>query len=229
MFNKKISIQFKEKSTKYRCFYTTQNHSCFFFRDHPPNSVWTEVHPALSCQAAELEAVTMSQRPAEDSHLQSCREKSMEMCKNILRLNRFVASCYVTILSGQVTHCKDASKAGVLCFTSLTFCNNNISCSLRLNERIYDRTHSSVFYLLELAFMINLHNSVASSNIKFHIISENPPLYIFSNVTIQAKLFFRDIEVLDIEVPEPSKDFEVPVTLSSHTLYVGSAYNLLLT
>ena len=157
MFNKKISIQFKEKSTKYRCFYTTQNHSWFFFRDHPPNSVWTE-DPALSCQAAELEAVTMSQRPAEDSHLQSCREKSMEMCKNILRLNRFVASCYVTILSGQVTHCKDASKAGVLCFTSLTFCNNNFSCSSRLNKRIHNRIHSSVFYLVELVFMINLHN-----------------------------------------------------------------------
>ena len=44
--------------------------------------------------------------------------------------------CYETILSGQVTHCKDTAKAGALCFTSFTFCNNNISCSLRLNERI---------------------------------------------------------------------------------------------
>ena len=32
------------------------------------------------------------------------------------------------------------------CFTSFTFCNNNISCSLRLNERIYNRIHLSVFY-----------------------------------------------------------------------------------
>ena len=47
-----------------------------------------------------------------------------------------ISYCYETILSGRVTHCKDAAKAGVLCFTSFTFCNNNISCSLRLNERI---------------------------------------------------------------------------------------------
>ena len=31
---------------------------------------------------------------------------------------------------------KTLLKAGVLCFTSYTFCNNNGSCSLRLNERI---------------------------------------------------------------------------------------------
>ena len=41
--------------------------------------------------------------------------------------------------------------AGVLCFTSYTFCNNNGSCSLRLNERICICIHSSVFYLIELA------------------------------------------------------------------------------
>ena len=69
----------------------------------------------------------------------------------------FKRYCYETILSGRVTHCKAAAKAGVLCFTSFTFCNNNISCSLRLNERIYNRIHSSVFYSLELAVMINLH------------------------------------------------------------------------
>ena len=49
---------------------------------------------------------------------------------------------------------KDAAKAGVLCFTSFPFCNNNISCSLRLNERINIRIHSSVFYLLELAVIL---------------------------------------------------------------------------
>ena len=53
---------------------------------------------------------------------------------------------------------KDAAKAGVLCFISFTFCNNNISCSLRLNKRIYNWIHSSEFYLQELAVMINLHN-----------------------------------------------------------------------
>ena len=42
--------------------------------------------------------------------------------------------------------------------TSLAFCNNNISYSLRLNTRIYICIHSSIFYLLELAVMINLHN-----------------------------------------------------------------------
>ena len=68
--------------------------------------------------------------------------------------------CYKTIRSGQVTHWKDAAKAGVLCFTSVTFCNNNGSCSLRLNERIYICIHSSVFYLIELAVIINLHNIV---------------------------------------------------------------------
>ena len=52
---------------------------------------------------------------------------------------------------------KTLLKAGVLCFTSYTFCNNNGSCSLRLNERIYICIHLFVFYLLELAVMINLH------------------------------------------------------------------------
>ena len=52
---------------------------------------------------------------------------------------------------------KDGAKAGVLCFTSFTFCYN-ISCSLRLNKRIYICNHSSVSYLIELAVMINLHN-----------------------------------------------------------------------
>ena len=52
---------------------------------------------------------------------------------------------------------KDAAKAGVLCFTSFTFCNNNSSCSLRLSERIYICINSSVSYLIliELAVMIH--------------------------------------------------------------------------
>ena len=45
----------------------------------------------------------------------------------------------------------------VVKITSYTFWNNNSSCSLRLDERIYIPIHWSVFYLLELAVMINLH------------------------------------------------------------------------
>ena len=52
---------------------------------------------------------------------------------------------------------KTLLRVGVFCFTSFTFCNNNGSCSLRSNERIYICIHSSVFYLIELAVMINLH------------------------------------------------------------------------
>ena len=59
-------------------------------------------------------------------------------------------SCYKTILSGPAL------------FTSFAFCNNTGSYSLRLNTRIYICIHSSIFYLLELAVMINLHNSASN-------------------------------------------------------------------
>ena len=50
-------------------------------------------------------------------------------------------------------------KCGRALFTSFTFCNNIGSYSLRLNTRIYICIHSSIFYLLELAVMINLHKN----------------------------------------------------------------------
>ena len=65
--------------------------------------------------------------------------------------------CYQTIQSGQVTYNKMPLKCGRALFTSFTFCNNIGSYSLRLNTRIYICIHSSIFYLLELAVMINLH------------------------------------------------------------------------
>ena len=69
--------------------------------------------------------------------------------------------CYETILSGQFTYNKTPPKPGRALFTSFTFCKITSSYSLRLNKRIYICIHSSIFYLLELAFMTNLHNGLS--------------------------------------------------------------------
>ena len=60
---------------------------------------------------------------------------------NIISVHTIVTRPFCLVESHIV---KTLPKAGVLCFTSYTFCNNNGSCSLRLNEKIYICIHSSV-------------------------------------------------------------------------------------